>query len=99
MRAGKHLSNERDGVHGGVGGVMGDRAAELAIRTLTGGPHRYRPVEIRVLFVRPIAASGALLPVDAEVGFLGRTTATTTARIYRPDGKLAIQIDQVHTVL
>jgi len=99
MRAGKHLSNERDGIHGGVGGVMGDRASELAIRSHTGGPHRYRPVEMRVLFVRPIAASGALLPVEAEVGFIGRTTATTTARIYRPDGKLAIQVDSVSTVL
>lgn len=99
MRAGKHLSNERDGVHGGVGGVMGDRAANLAIRSHTGEPHRYRPVEMRVLFVRPIAASGALLPVEAEVGFIGRTTATTTARIYRPDGKLAIQVDSVSTVL
>ena len=53
---------------------------------------------MRVLFVRPIAASGTDIAVEAEVGFLGRTTATTTARIYRPDGKLAVQVDAVHIV-
>jgi uncharacterized protein (TIGR00369 family) len=98
VRADKHLANERDGIHGGVGGIIGDRAAELALRSIAGDGHRYRPVEMRVLFVRPIAASGTDLAVDAEVGFFGRTTATTTARLYRPDGKLAVQVDSVHTV-
>ena len=98
VRAGAHLANERDGVHGGVGGVIGERACELAIRSLAGSGHRYRPAEMRVLFVRPIAASGTDIAVEAEVGFLGRTTATTTARIYRPDGKLAVQVDAVHIV-
>jgi uncharacterized protein (TIGR00369 family) len=97
FRAGEQLANERFGVHGGVGGVMGERACELAIRNAAGAGHGYRPVELRVLFVRPIAASGTDLAVDAEVGFLGRTTATTTARIYRPDGKLAVQVDGVFT--
>mgnify|MGYP006274669175 CR=1 FL=1 len=96
MRATRELSNERDGVHGGAGGVMGDRAGELALRTLAGPNHTYRPAETRVLFVRPIAASGAAINVDAEVTFFGRTTATTTARVWRPDGKLAIQVDAVH---
>ena len=96
FRAGEQLANERAGIHGGVGGVVGERACELAIRSLAGGDHRYRPAELRVLFVRPIAASGTDLAVDTEVGFFGRTTATATARIYRPDGKLAVQVDSVH---
>lgn len=95
MRASRALSNERDGVHGGAGGVMGERASELALRTLAGAHHGYQPVEVRVLFVRPIAASGAAITVDGEVTFLGRTTATTTARVWRPDGKIAIQVDGV----
>ena len=98
FRAGEQLANERFGVHGGVGGVVGERACELAIRSAAGDGHRYRPVEMRVLFVRPIAASGTDITVDTEVGFLGRTTATTTARIHRPDGKLAVQVDAVHVV-
>lgn len=95
MRASRSLSNERDGVHGGAGGVMGERASELALRAATGKEHGYQPVELRVLFIRPIAASGAAIDVDATVTFLGRTTATTTSRVWRPDNKLAIQVDGV----
>ena len=46
----------------------------------------------------PVAAAGGELVAEAEVGYLGRTTATTTARLYRPDGKLAVQVDAVHAV-
>jgi len=95
MRASRSLSNERDGVHGGAGGVMGERASELALRAVAGADHGYQPVELRVLFIRPIAASGAAIGVDAAVTFLGRTTATTTSRVWRPDNKLAIQVDGV----
>ena len=35
---------------------------------------------------------------DAEIIFRVRTTATTTARLYRADGKVAVQVDAVHTV-
>ena len=97
FRASEQLANERFGLHGGVGGVVGERACELAVRNAAGDGHRYRPVEMRVLFVRPIAASGTDIAVDTELGFLGRTTATATARIYRPDGKLAVQVDAVFT--
>ncbi|MET0459343.1 MAG: hotdog domain-containing protein [Ilumatobacteraceae bacterium] len=96
--AGAHLANERAGLHGGVGAAIGERTGELALRTVVGDTHRFRAVELRIVFLRPVAAGGAELVAEAEVGHLGRTTATTTARLYRPDGKLAVQVDAVHAV-
>jgi uncharacterized protein (TIGR00369 family) len=96
--AGPHLANERAGLHGGVGAAIGERTGELALRTLVGDTHRFRAVELRVVFLRPVAAAGGELAADGEVGYLGRTTATTTARLYRPDGKVAVQVDAVHAI-
>lgn len=96
VRASAELANERAGLHGGAGAAIGERIGDLALRSATGDDHGFRPAELRVLFLRPVAASGGALAADAEVGFLGRTTATTTARLYRADGKVAVQVDAVH---
>lgn len=96
VRASAELANERAGLHGGAGAAIGERTGDLALRSAVGDDAGFRPVELRVVFLRPVAASGGELTADAEVGFLGRTTATTTARLYRPDGKVAVQVDAVH---
>ena len=92
--AAPELANERSGLHGGVGALMGERAAALALQRGAA----FAPVELRIVFLRPVPAVGQRLRADAELLFLGRTTATTTARLYRADGKVAVQVDTVHIV-
>lgn len=96
--AGGHLANDRSGIHGGVGALIAERAAELAVRAALGASSGFRPVELRVLFLRPVAATGAELVVDTEVGFVGRTTVATSSRLFRSDGKVALQLDAVHLI-
>ena len=76
---------------------MGERAAEIALRSASPDGHRFLPVEQRIVFLRPVPAIGQPLRSDAEVIFLSRSTAATTARLYRADGKTAVQVDAVHT--
>lgn len=91
------LGNERSGLHGGVGALMAERAAHLALRLGDDtSPVPFRPVEMRIAFLRPIAADGGSVAGTAEVTFRGATTATTTTRIHRPDGKVSVQLDAVH---
>ena len=91
------LGNERAGLHGGVGALMAERAADLALRLGDDrSPVPFRPVELRIAFLRPIAADGGSVAGAAEVTFRGATTAATTARVYRPDGKVSVQLDAVH---
>lgn len=90
------FANERGGVHGGVGAFMCERVAALALRHRAGDDHPFRTVEMRVFFARPLAASGGAVGLATEIGFLGRTTASTTTRLFRPDGKLAVQVDVTH---
>ena len=76
---------------------MGERAADLAWRVGDDtNPVPCRPVELRVAFLRPIAADGGSVTGGAEVTFRGATTATTTTRVHRPDGKVSVQLDAVH---
>ncbi len=98
MTARADLANERGGLHGGSGALMGERAGELALRDAAGDRHQFRPVELRIVFLRPVPANGAALVCEAEVSFLGRTTAATTARLLRSDGKLAVQVDAVYAL-
>jgi acyl-coenzyme A thioesterase PaaI-like protein len=97
FRATPELSNERSGLHGGVGALMAERAADLVLRLGDDqSPVPFRPVELRVAFLRPIAADGNTVGGTAEVTFRGATTAATTSRVYRPDGKVSVQLDAVH---
>lgn len=92
------FANERGGMHGGVGAFMTERAADLALRSRVGADHPYRPVEMRVFFARPLVADGGAVDLTTTIGFLGRTTASTTTCLMRPDGKLAVQVDITHLV-
>jgi acyl-coenzyme A thioesterase PaaI-like protein len=92
------FANERGGIHGGVGAFMCERAADVALCSRLGGRHEYRPVEMRIYFARPLPADGGTLDLVTTIGFLGRTTASTTTRLLRRDGKLAVQVDVTHLV-
>ena len=97
FRAAAALANERAGLHGGIGALMGERATAIALRSASPNEPQFLPVELRIVFLRPVPAIGQPLRSDAEVIFLGRSTAATTARLYRADGKIAVQVDAVHT--
>ncbi len=99
MDARTEFANERGGLHGGAGALMGERVGDLALRSVAGSERRYRPVELRVVFLRPVPADGTALVAEAEVAYIGRTTATTTARLLRADGKVAVQVDAVHAAV
>ena len=73
---------------------MGERAAALVLK----GQAAFRPVELRIVFLRPVPAVGQRVRADAEIIFRVRTTATTSARLYCADSKVAVQVDAVHAV-
>ena len=96
IEAGATLANERSGLHGGVGALVGERANDLVLRSLL-GPHRtMRSIEMRVAFVRPLPASGRRVECVAQVVNLGRTVAVTRAELRTEDGKPAVLVDQIH---
>ncbi len=93
--AGPQLANERFGLHGGVGVLIGERTNELALRHARPDA-AMRPVELRVAFVRPIPAVGQLVECRAVVVNAGRTVAVTRAELFTPDGRLALVVDGIH---
>ncbi|MCU1500887.1 MAG: hypothetical protein JWM12_241 [Ilumatobacteraceae bacterium] len=98
--AGHHLANERSGLHGGVGVLIGERTSELALRaTLPASlpaTTAMRPVELRIAFVRPIPAVGQLVECRAVVVNAGRTVSVTRAELFTSDGRLAVVVDGIH---
>ena len=76
------------------GALMGERAAALVLK----GQAAFRPVELRIVFLRPVPAVGQRVQADAEIIFRVRNTATTSARLYCADSKVAVQVDAVDTV-
>ena len=52
FRAAPALANERAGLHGGIGALMGERAAEIARRSASPDGHRFVPVELRIVFLQ-----------------------------------------------
>lgn len=95
FRAHEGLANERQGVHGGVGVLVAERALDELVRTVGAGSS-FRPVELRAVFLRPIAADGADLACDAEVGYAGRSVVTARATVFTPGGKEAVVVDAIH---
>jgi uncharacterized protein (TIGR00369 family) len=95
--AGRHLANERFGLHGGIGVLIGERANELVLRSVLSDGIVMRPTELRIVFVRPVPAVGQLVECRAEVINLGRTVAVTRAELLTADGRLAVVVDGVHT--
>jgi uncharacterized protein (TIGR00369 family) len=97
--AGRQLANERFGLHGGIGVLIGERANELVLRSVLPATVAMRPIELRIVFVRPVPAVGQLVECRAEVINVGRTVAVTRAELLTADGRLAVIVDAVHTAL
>lgn len=96
FRAHAGLANERQGVHGGVGVLIGERSLDHLVTSVGGGG--FRPVELRAVFLRPIAADGSELTCEAEVGYAGRSVITSRATVHTPGGKAAVVVDAIHAV-
>lgn len=87
------LANERAGLHGGVGALVGERTGELALRAVRAEGAPMRPVELRVAFVRPVPAVGETLACRADVVHAGRSVAVTRAVLRTTDGRVAVTVD------
>ncbi len=90
------LANERAGLHGGVGALIGERAGDLALRASRPEGEPMRPVELRVVFLRPVPAVGETLECRAEVVHLGRSVAVTRSILFTADGRLAVTVDAAY---
>jgi uncharacterized protein (TIGR00369 family) len=91
------FANERTGLHGGAGALFGERANDLALRTVLPHGVEMHPVELRIAFIRPIAADGRLIECRAVVVHHGRTVAATRTEVFTADGRLAMVVDELHS--
>ena len=91
------FENNAGGLHGGVSGLLGERSCSLALEAATGGESVFRVVSLRVAYIRPIAVDDKTIRMRAEVLHCGRTQAATESRIFRADGKLAVQVSALHS--
>jgi uncharacterized protein (TIGR00369 family) len=89
--------NDRGGVHGGVGALIGEQAAGIALRQVSPTAVSMRAFDMRASFFRPIPAQGALVECTVEVVHVGRSLASTRACVHTPDGRLAVVVDVLHT--
>lgn len=97
FQATNNLANDRGGLHGGVAAVMADRAATLTFPTPSSSDPSFSHTEMRVVFLRPLPTEGTAIEVDAAITHLGNSTATTTALVRDPNGRLAVQVDSFYT--
>ena len=91
------FENNAGGLHGGVSGLLGERACSLALEAMAGDDCGFRVVSLRVAYLRPVAIDGKSLTIRTEVLHAGRTQASTESRIFRADGKLAVQVSATHS--
>jgi len=91
--ANPRFANLGGGVYGGVGVLMGERAMEVAVRAATDDSVPMRPVELRVAYVRPIAADGSTIECRARVMYRGRRLAVVRGEVCAPDGNVAVLVD------
>jgi uncharacterized protein (TIGR00369 family) len=98
MRVHPGLRNERSGLHGGVGALMGEQTAAVALRTLLPAQAGIRPVELRVAFLRPVEVKDAAVLCRAAVMHAGRRFAASRAELFSPSGQLAVLIDVLHAI-
>jgi uncharacterized protein (TIGR00369 family) len=95
--AAPELGNSRGGVHGGVGALFAERSLHLALEGARGeGGPRMRPVEIRVAFIRRIAADGATIECRGRVAHLGRRLAATRGEVTDKTGRTALLADATY---
>jgi len=90
------FANTSTGLHGGFGALMGERALDLALRSVLGPTRAMALVELRIAYLRMVPASGQLIECRADVIHLGRSLAATRAEVLAPDGRVAVTVDAMH---
>ena len=93
--AGPELANERRGIHGGIGALMGERAIDAVIRSLGRTGVDLRPITMSVAFLRPIPADHSTVLCTARIEHAGRRLVVAQAEVLTPDGKPAVVVDVV----
>ena len=93
--AAPELANERRGVHGGVGALMGERACDTLLRTVARPGIDLRPVTMSTAFLRPLAADHSTVQCVARVEHAGRQLVVVQATLHTADGKPAVVVDLV----
>ncbi len=88
---------DQGNVHGGGGVLLGERAAAAALgRVQVPGDGARRLVELRAVYLRPLAADGGPLECRAEVVHLGRRLAAARAELFRPGEPPAVLVDTAY---
>ncbi len=72
---------------GGFIAVLADTALGMAVQTTVPAATAFAPVDIKVNYLRPVAADGGLLHARATVVHRGRSLAVATAEIVDDDGR------------
>jgi uncharacterized protein (TIGR00369 family) len=93
--AAPHLANERHGLHGGSGALMGERTAEVLLRALAPAGVELRPVSLSATYLRPIAADGAEVVCEARALHVGRGLASVRSTVFTPAGRPSVVVDVV----
>lgn len=89
------LANERHGLHGGSGALMGERACDALLRAVAPSDRDVRPVTMSAAFLRPIPADGSTVTCTARVEHLGRQLLAVQSVLHTPAGKPAVVVDVV----
>lgn len=93
------LANDRGGIHGGIGGLITERCATLAMRSWVNEPRQWRSASLGAFFARPIPAAGKLLRATTSIRRLGQRTLVTSTTVRDPDGKESLLGDAVHVLV
>ena len=67
--------------------MLGHAAFATAVTSTLEAGSAYRPVDVKVNFLRPVFADGGELTAHGTVTHRGRTLAVATADVFGTDGK------------
>ena len=84
----ERLYNPIGSVHGGVLATVCDSALGCAVHSMLPAGVGYTTLEVKVNFVRRVTADAGVLRCEASVLSLGGRTATATANVLDPAGRL-----------
>jgi len=87
MPASEWLTSPLRTVQGGAIAMLGHAAFATAVTTTLDAGSAYRPVDVKVNFLRPVFADGGELTAHGTVTHRGRTLAVATADVFGTDGK------------
>jgi uncharacterized protein (TIGR00369 family) len=98
MQVRADLCNERGGLHGGIGAMMGEQTAALTLRTFLTQGSAVHPLEVRVVFLRPVERGPRPAICRASVVHAGRRFASTRAELFSPSGERSVLIDSTYGI-